>query len=161
MPTFLRPWNHPASSLADCKRAHHQYATLDIFCCRSSMTPTHRGMRPAVVDLDKLANHLDQLSQTEFEKLVTDGADDAKADRRLSARDPAAGDSRQSSAARSHRANVLIAISRSRKPCAYFLQERDMTRYDAVNYISPACQAARGVGGAAVRGVDEETETRQ
>ena len=34
-------------------------------------------------------------------------------------------------------ANVLVAIFAEREShAAYFLQEQDMTRYDAVNYIS-------------------------
>src|SRR6201999_2859340 len=44
---------------------------------------------------------------------------------------------------------------------AYFLQEQDMTRYDAVNYISHGIAKRPGVSEARpVRGVDEETETK-
>src|SRR6202012_3003510 len=59
-------------------------------------------------------------------------------------------------------ANVLIAIFAEREShAAYFLQEQDMTRYDAVNYISHGIAKRPGVSEARpVRGVDEETETK-
>jgi ATP-dependent Clp protease ATP-binding subunit ClpA len=59
-------------------------------------------------------------------------------------------------------ANVLIAIFAEREShAAYFLQEQDMTRYDAVNYISHGIAKRPGVSETRpVRGVDEETETK-
>jgi ATP-dependent Clp protease ATP-binding subunit ClpA len=59
-------------------------------------------------------------------------------------------------------ANVLIAIFAEREShAAYFLQEQDMTRYDAVNYISHGIAKRPGVSERGpVRGVDEETETK-
>ncbi len=52
-------------------------------------------------------------------------------------------------------ANVLVAIFAEREShAAYFLQEQDMTRYDAVNYIShgiaksPGMSESRSVQGA-------------
>jgi len=59
-------------------------------------------------------------------------------------------------------ANVLIAIFAEREShAAYFLQEQDMTRYDAVNYISHGIAKRPGVSEARpVRGVDEETEAK-
>ena len=42
-------------------------------------------------------------------------------------------------------ANVLVAIFAEREShAAYFLQEQEMTRYDAVNYISPRHRQAPG-----------------
>src|SRR6266849_4153880 len=50
---------------------------------------------------------------------------------------------------------------RRRRHADYFLQEQDMTRYDAVNYISHGIAKRPGVSEARpVRGVDEETETK-
>ena len=74
----------------------------------------------------------------ELENLVSDGHDDAK---------PTAGFQRVIQRAHIHvqssgreevtGANVLVAIFAEREShAAYFLQEQDMTRYDAVNYIS-------------------------
>jgi ATP-dependent Clp protease ATP-binding subunit ClpA len=63
-------------------------------------------------------------------------------------------------------ANVLVAIFAEREShAAYFLQEQDMTRYDAVNYIShgiakrPAHPSARPC--AAPRRGEEEEEGRR
>jgi ATP-dependent Clp protease ATP-binding subunit ClpA len=56
-------------------------------------------------------------------------------------------------------ANVLVAIFAEREShAAYFLQEQDMTRYDAVNYISHgiAKRPGRCPSRAPVRGVEEE-----
>ena len=73
-----------------------------------------------------------------LENLVSDGREDAK---------PTAGFQRVIQRAVIHvqssgreevtGANVLVAIFAEREShAAYFLQEQDMTRYDAVNYIS-------------------------
>jgi ATP-dependent Clp protease ATP-binding subunit ClpA len=61
-------------------------------------------------------------------------------------------------------ANVLVAIFAEREShAAYFLQEQDMTRYDAVNYISTASPSEPGASErarcAAPR--DEQTPSRR
>ena len=61
-------------------------------------------------------------------------------------------------------ANVLVAIFAEREShAAYFLQEQDMTRYDAVNYISHGIAKRPGLSDAsrAPRGVDEDPEARE
>jgi len=59
-------------------------------------------------------------------------------------------------------ANVLVAIFAEREShAAYFLQEQDMTRYDAVNYISHGIAKRPGMSESRpVRGVEEETDTK-
>ena len=59
-------------------------------------------------------------------------------------------------------ANVLVAIFAEREShAAYFLQEQDMTRYDAVNYISHGIAKRPGLSEARpVRGVEEEADTK-
>ena len=59
-------------------------------------------------------------------------------------------------------ANVLVAIFAEREShAAYFLQEQDMTRYDAVNYISHGIAKRPGMSEARpVRGSDEENESK-
>src|SRR5689334_2120660 len=59
-------------------------------------------------------------------------------------------------------ANVLVAIFAEREShAAYFLQEQDMTRYDAVNYISHGIAKRPGLTEARpVRGVEEETDSK-
>ncbi|MGH6873755.1 MAG: ATP-dependent Clp protease ATP-binding subunit ClpA, partial [Aestuariivirgaceae bacterium] len=56
-------------------------------------------------------------------------------------------------------ANVLIAIFAEREShAAFFLQEQDMTRYDAVNFISHGIAKRQGASETRpVRGVDEDT----
>ena len=63
-------------------------------------------------------------------------------------------------------ANVLVAIFAEREShAAYFLQQQDMTRFDAVNYIShgvaknPAFGETRSVRGADEEETSEETES--
>ena len=59
-------------------------------------------------------------------------------------------------------ANVLVAIFAEREShAAYFLQEQDMTRYDAVNYISHGIAKRPGMSESRpVRGADEETDAK-
>ena len=86
----------------------------------------------------KLRRSLTAYLESELENLITDGAEDSK---------PTAGFQRVIQRAVIHvqssgreevtGANVLVAIFAEREShAAYFLQEQDMTRYDAVNYIS-------------------------
>ena len=61
-------------------------------------------------------------------------------------------------------ANVLVAIFAEREThAAFFLQEQDMTRYDAVNYISHgiAKRPGHSDGSRLPRGADEEPEARE
>ena len=57
-------------------------------------------------------------------------------------------------------ANVLVAMFSERESYAvYFLQEQDMTRFDAVNYISHGIAKVPGFGESqTVEGADEEVE---
>src|SRR5918993_1102986 len=59
-------------------------------------------------------------------------------------------------------ANVLVAIFAEREShAAYFLQEQDMTRYDAVNYISHGIAKRPGLTeGRSPRGAEEEPNER-
>jgi len=59
-------------------------------------------------------------------------------------------------------ANVLVAIFAEREShAAYFLQEQDMTRYDAVNYISHGIAKRPGMAeGRSPRGAEEESSER-
>src|SRR6202042_1177821 len=60
-------------------------------------------------------------------------------------------------------ANVLVAIFAEREThAAYFLQEQDMTRYDAVNYISHGIAKRPGASDTSrlPRGTEEEHESR-
>src|SRR6266850_1920279 len=165
MPTFSQSLEQSLHrALAIANERHHQYATLEhLLLSLIDDSDAAAVMRACSVDLDKLRTSLVNYLETEFENLVTDGADDAK---------PTAGFQRVIQRAVIHvqssgreevtGANVLIAIFAEREShAAYFLQEQDMTRYDAVNYISHGIAKRPGVSEARpVRGVDEETESK-
>src|SRR6201993_169045 len=165
MPTFSRSLEqslHRALALAN--ERHHEYATLEhLLLALIEDQDAAAVMRACNVDLEKLRRSLVAYVESELESLVTDGSGDSK---------PTAGFQRVIQRAVIHvqssgrdevtGANVLIAIFAEREShAAYFLQEQDMTRYDAVNYISHGIAKRPGVSEARpVRGVDEETETK-
>src|SRR6267378_496557 len=162
MPTFSQSLEQSLHrALAIANERHHQYATLEhLLLSLIDDSDAAAVMRACSVDLDKLRTSLVNYLETEFENLVTDGADDAK---------PTAGFQRVIQRAVIHvqssgreevtGANVLIAIFAEREShAAYFLQEQDMTRYDAVNYISHGIAKRPGVSEA--RRVGSEGEAR-
>lgn len=163
MPTFSQSLEQSLHrALAIANERHHQYATLEhLLLSLIDDSDAAAVMRACNVDLDKLRGSLVNYLETEFENLVTDGGDDAK---------PTAGFQRVIQRAVIHvqssgreevtGANVLIAIFAEREShAAYFLQEQDMTRYDAVNYISHGIAKRPGVSESRpVRGTDEEAE---
>src|SRR3954449_9476549 len=165
MPTFSQSLEQSLHrALAIANERHHQYATLEhLLLSLIDDSDAAAVMRACSVDLDKLRTSLVNYLETEFENLVTDGADDAK---------PTAGFQRVIQRAVIHvqssgreevtGANVLIAIFAEREShAAYFLQEQDMTRYDAVNYISHGIAKRAGLSESKpVRGVDEDTDTK-
>src|SRR5471032_1025318 len=95
-------------------------------------------MRACEVDLGELKKNLSSYVDNELKSLVVDDGEDAKptgAFQRViqravihvqsSGRDDVTG------------ANVLVAVFSEREShAAYFLQEQEMTRYDAVNFIA-------------------------
>jgi hypothetical protein len=140
MPTFSRGLEqvlHRALALAN--ERHHEYATLEhLLLVLVDDQDAAAVMRACNVDIDKLRRNLVTYVESELENLVTDGAEDSK---------PTAGFQRviqravihvQSSGREEVRgADVLAAIFAEREShAAYFLQEQEMTRYDAVNFIS-------------------------
>src|SRR6201746_16637 len=165
MPTFSQSLEQSLHrALAIANERHHQYATLEhLLLSLIDDSDAAAVMRACSVDLDKLRTSLVNYLETEFENLVTDGADDAK---------PTAGFQRVIQRAVIHvqssgreevtGANVLVAIFAEREShAAYFLQEQDMTRYDAVNYISHGIAKRPGMSESRpVRGADEDTDAK-
>ncbi len=161
MPTFSRSLEqslHRALALAN--ERHHEYATLEhLLLALIEDQDAAAVMRACNVDLEKLRRSLIAYLESELDNLVTDGAEDSK---------PTAGFQRVIQRAVIHvqssgreevtGANVLVAIFAEREShAAYFLQEQDMTRYDAVNYISHGIAKRPGMSEARpVRGADEE-----
>src|SRR5499426_1063822 len=165
MPTFSRNLEqslHRALALAN--ERHHEYATLEhLLLALIDDQDAAAVMRACNVDLDKLRRSLTAYLESELENLVSDGNEDSK---------PTAGFQRVIQRAVIHvqssgreevtGANVLVAIFAEREShAAYFLQEQDMTRYDAVNYISHGIAKRPGMSEARpVRGSEEETDTK-
>jgi ATP-dependent Clp protease ATP-binding subunit ClpA len=165
MPTFSRSLEqslHRALALAN--ERHHEYATLEhLLLALIDDQDASAVMRACNVDLDKLKRSLTAYLESELENLITDGAEDSK---------PTAGFQRVIQRAVIHvqssgreevtGANVLVAIFAEREShAAYFLQEQDMTRYDAVNYISHGIAKRPGMTESRpVRGAEEETDNK-
>jgi ATP-dependent Clp protease ATP-binding subunit ClpA len=165
MPTFSRSLEqslHRALALAN--ERHHEYATLEhLLLALIEDQDAAAVMRACNVDPEKLRRSLVAYLESELDNLVTDGAEDSK---------PTAGFQRVIQRAVIHvqssgreevtGANVLVAIFAEREShAAYFLQEQDMTRYDAVNYISHGIAKRPGMSEARpVRGSDEENDSK-
>jgi ATP-dependent Clp protease ATP-binding subunit ClpA len=162
VPSFSRSLEkalHQALALANERR--QEYATLEHLLLSLVEDPDAAAvMRACSVDLDVLKRNLVEYIDTELDNLVTELGDEAK---------PTAGFQRVIQRAVIHvqssgrdevtGANVLVAIFAEREShAAYFLQEQDMTRYDAVNYISHGIAKRAGMSESrGPRGVDDET----
>ena len=140
MPSFSRQLEeslHRAVAYANQRK--HEYATLEHLLLSLVDDEDAAGvMRACDVDLGSLRTTLTNYVDNELRSLVVDDGEDAK---------PTAGFQRVIQRAVIHvqssgreevtGANVLVAIFSEREShAAYFLQEQDMTRYDAVNYIA-------------------------
>src|SRR3981189_1778980 len=165
MPTFSRSLEaslHRALALA--KEPPHEYAPLEhLLLALIDDQDAAAVMRACNVDLDKLRRSLTAYLESELENLVSDGNEDSK---------PTAGFQRVIQRAVIHvqpsgpeevtGANVLVAIFAEREShAAYFLQEQEMTRYDAVNYISHGIAKRPGLAESRpARGGDEEADAQ-
>jgi ATP-dependent Clp protease ATP-binding subunit ClpA len=146
---------HRALALANERR--HEYATLEHLLLALAEDPDAISvLRACGVDVDRLRRDLTEYVQNELTSLVTSRLEDAK---------PTASFQRVLQRAAIHvqssgreevtGANVLVAMFAERESHAvFFLQEQDMTRLDAVNYIShgiakvPGHAQTRGAHGA-------------
>jgi ATP-dependent Clp protease ATP-binding subunit ClpA len=136
---------HRALSLASERR--HEYATLEhLLLGLADDTDAATVLKACGVDLDKLRNDLTEFLDKDLAGLATDRPGDPK---------PTAGFQRVVQRAAIHvqssgrdevtGANVLVALFSERESHAvYFLQLQDMTRLDAVNFISHGIAKAPG-----------------
>ncbi len=136
---------HRALSLASERR--HEYATLEhLLLGLAEDTDAATVLRACGVDLDKLRTDLTEFLDKDLAGLATDRPGDPK---------PTAGFQRVVQRAAIHvqssgrdevtGANVLVALFSERESHAvYFLQLQDMTRLDAVNFISHGIAKAPG-----------------
>ncbi|WP_293902795.1 Clp protease N-terminal domain-containing protein, partial [Phenylobacterium sp.] len=161
MPSFSRQLEeslHRAVAYANQRK--HEYATLEHLLLSLIDDEDAAGvMRACDVELAALRTTLTNYVDNELRSLVVDDGEDAK---------PTAGFQRVIQRAVIHvqssgreevtGANVLVAIFSEREShAAYFLQEQDMTRYDAVNYIAHGIAKKAGASEAKpVKGAEDE-----
>jgi ATP-dependent Clp protease ATP-binding subunit ClpA len=144
-------------ALAQANSRRHEYATLEhLLLALTEDQDAVAVMRACGVDLTKLRKDVTDYIDSELANLAVTHPDDAK---------PTAGFQRVLQRAAIHvqssgreevtGANVLIALFSERESHAvYFLQAQEMTRFDAVNFVShgiakiPAHSEAKRVSGA-------------
>jgi ATP-dependent Clp protease ATP-binding subunit ClpA len=166
VPTFspsLEKALHQALTFAN--ERHHEYATLEhLLLALIDDADAAAVMGACNVDLDALRKTVSDYVDNELTNLVTGYDEDSK---------PTSGFQRVIQRAVIHvqssgreevtGANVLVAIFAEREShAAYFLQEQEMTRYDAVNYISHGIGKRPGTSQTRTpRGADEpESENK-
>jgi ATP-dependent Clp protease ATP-binding subunit ClpA len=129
---------HAALALANARR--HELATLEHLLLALIDEPdAAKVMKACSVDLDELRKTLTDFIDDDLSTLITDvdgsEAVPTAAFQRVIQR--AAIHVQSSGRTEVTGANVLVAIFAERESnAAYFLQEQDMTRYDAVNFIA-------------------------
>jgi len=139
---------------------NHEYATLEHLLLALLDDRDAKGvLKACAVDLDALRTRLVEYVDNQFSDLEVDGASEAT---------PTTGVQRvihravvhvQSSGREEvNGANVLVAIFAEREShAAYFLQEQEMTRFDAVQYISHGIAKRPGMSDPrTVRGIEDE-----
>ncbi|MEE9300884.1 MAG: ATP-dependent Clp protease ATP-binding subunit ClpA [Alphaproteobacteria bacterium] len=149
---------HRALALASAR--HHELATLEhLLLALTSDQDAIATLRACNVDIDVLRANLNEHLDTVLDNLVVEHVMEAKPTTSFqrviqravlhvqsSGRDEVTG------------GNVLVAMFSERESHAvYFLQKQDMSRFDAVNYISHRIAKVPGRSESRpVRGVDEE-----
>src|SRR5687768_2178598 len=140
MPSFARELEQTLhNALAEAGGRRHEYATLEHLLL-ALIEDVHAGrvMEACGVNLDELKGQVRHYLDTELEALKVDGDTDPS---------PTSGFQRVVQRAILHvqssgrddvtGANVLVALFSERESYAvYFLQQQDMSRLDAVTYIS-------------------------
>ncbi|RCS24351.1 ATP-dependent Clp protease ATP-binding subunit ClpA [Phyllobacterium salinisoli] len=166
MPSFspsLERALHQALTIAN--ERHHEYATLEhLLLALIDDQDAGAVMRACNVDMEHLRRTVTDYVDRELDNLVTGYDEDSK---------PTAAFQRVIQRAVIHvqssnreevtGANVLVAIFAEREShAAYFLQEQQMTRYDAVNYISHGISKRPGAAETRIpRGAEANSEDPQ
>jgi ATP-dependent Clp protease ATP-binding subunit ClpA len=152
-------------AVAYATQRKHEYATLEhLLLSLVDDAEASAVMRACDVDLEVLRKNLTHYVDTELKSLVVDDGEDAK---------PTAGFQRVIQRAVIHvqssgrddvtGANVLVAVFSEREShAAYFLQQQEMTRYDAVNFIAHGIAKKPGASEPRpAKGTGEEDEKAQ
>ncbi len=144
-------------ALAHANARHHEFATLEhLLLALTDDQDAVAVMRACGVDLDLLKQEVSHYIDTELQNLVHPASEEAKPTSSFQRVLQRAAIHVQSSGREEVTgANVLVALFSERESNAvFFLQEQEMTRFDAVNYIShgiakvPGQAEARTVHGA-------------
>jgi ATP-dependent Clp protease ATP-binding subunit ClpA len=149
-------------ALAHANERRHEYATLEhLLMALTEDQDAIAVLKACGVDIEKLRGDLKSYLDTELRGLISNRGGEAK---------PTAGFQRVLQRAAIHvqssnreevtGANVLVAMFSERESHAvYFLQEQDMSRLDAVNYISHGVAKVQGRQETRrVRGAEEEQQ---
>jgi len=152
-------------ALAQANKRNHEYGTLEhLLLALTEDQDAIAVLRACGVDIDRLRRELTGYLDGELQSLVTNGNEDAK---------PTASFQRVLQRAIVHvqssgreevtGANVLVAMFAERESHAvYFLQAQDMSRLDAVNYISHGIAKVPGkTEQRRVRGAEEEEKAER
>jgi ATP-dependent Clp protease ATP-binding subunit ClpA len=147
-------------AIASASSRKHEFATLEhLLLSLIDDKEANAVMRACGVNLDVIKQNLENYIDNELSSLIVDNGEEAK---------PTAGFQRVIQRAVIHvqssgreevtGGNVLVAIFAEREShAAYFLQEQEMTRYDAVNYISHGIAKVPGMSeGKPVKGANEQ-----
>jgi len=154
---------HQALALARERR--HEYATLEhLLLALTDDQDTVSVLRACGIDVEKIQQELNDYLDNELDNLVVNRDEDPK---------PTASFQRVVQRAAIHvqtsgrqevtGANVLVAMFSERESHAvYYLQEQEMTRFDAVNYISHGIAKVPGRSESRpVEGVDDEEASEE
>jgi ATP-dependent Clp protease ATP-binding subunit ClpA len=161
MPSFTRDLELTLhNALGEASRRHHEYATLEhLLLALVSDAHALAVMKACGADTDELGSQLTNYLDTELSALKADASVDPA---------PTAGFQRVIQRAILHvqssgreevtGANVLVALFSERESHAvYFLQQQDMSRLDAVSYISHGIAKTGASEPRAVKGAADPT----
>ncbi|GGE10250.1 ATP-dependent Clp protease ATP-binding subunit ClpA [Polymorphobacter glacialis] len=172
MPSFTRELEKTLhNALAEAARRTHEYATLEhLLLALTSDSHALAVLKACSVDIDELQGQLARYLDTELTALKADASVDPS---------PTAGFQRVVQRAILHvqssgreevtGANVIVALFSERESHAvFFLQQQDMTRLDAVSFISHGIaksgqsetRAVKGSGGGGDKDKDDDKAER-
>ena len=151
MPSFSTTLEHAIhAALAHANERRHELATLEHLLLALIDEPdAAKVMKACGVDLDVLQKALIEFIDEELTTLISDidGSEAAPTTAFQRVIQRAAIHVQSSGRTEVTGANVLVAIFAERESnAAFFLQEQEMTRYDAVNYIAHGVAKEPGYG---------------
>ena len=165
MPSFARELEHTLhNALAEASRRHHEYATLEhLLFALTGDSHANAVMKACGVDPEELGAQVTLYLDAELNSLKAEGNVEPS---------PTAGFQRVVQRAILHvqssgrdevtGANVLVALFSERESHAvYFLQQQDMTRLDAVSYISHGVAKGGNSEPKLAKGADKSEEERE